>query len=152
MGQLRHWRQPGHSRLGKLCARWRRHRAPGSWAGPRPTMEKAVAVVADTWWRAKTALESLKIEWDEGPTAKASSTAFAEVLKAGLTASDAVVGNTVGDAPAALATATRKIEAVYSYPHQNHAGMEVMNATAGWTPERWQVWGPTQKVEGALCV
>ncbi len=113
--------------------------------------DSAVAVVADTWWRAKTALESLKIEWDEGPTAKASSTAFAEVLKAGLTASDAVVGNKVGDAPAALATATRKIEAVYSYPHQNHACMEVMNATARWTPERCEVWAPTQNGEGALA-
>ncbi len=113
--------------------------------------DSAVAVVADTWWRAKTALEALKIEWDEGPNAKASSAAFAEVLKAGLTANDAVVGNKVGDAPGAIAGAVRKIEATYSYPHQNHACMEVMNATARWTPSRCEVWAPTQNGEGALA-
>ncbi len=111
--------------------------------------DSAVAVVADTWWRAKTALDALKIEWDEGPNAKASSASFGETLKAGLDAKDAVVGNSVGDAPAAIASAARKIEAVYSYPHQNHACMEVMNATVKWTPEKCEVWVPTQNGEAA---
>ena len=75
--------------------------------------DSAVAVVADTWWRAKTALDALKIEWDEGPNAKLSSATFAEILRAGLEAKDAVVGNRIGDAPAAIAGAARKIEAVY---------------------------------------
>ena len=52
---------------------------------------------------------------------------------------------------AAIAGAARKIEAVYSYPHQNHATMEVMNATARWTPERCEVWTPTQNGEAALA-
>ena len=111
----------------------------------------AVAVVADTWWRAKSALDALKIEWDEGPNAKLSSASFAEVMKAGLTAKDAVIGSTAGDAPAAIANAVRKIEAVYSYPHQNHACMETMNATVRWTPERCEVWVPTQNGEAALA-
>ncbi len=111
--------------------------------------DSAVAVVADTWWRAKTALDALKIEWDEGPNAKVSSASFGETLKAGLDAKDAVVGNSVGDAPAAIASAARKIEAVYSYPHQNHACMEVMNATVKWTPEKCEVWVPTQNGEAA---
>ncbi len=91
----------------------------------------------------------MKIEWDEGPNAKASSAAFAEVLKAGLDAKDAVVGSTIGDAPAALAGAARKIEAVYSYPHQNHVCMETMNATVRYTPERCEVWVATQNGEAA---
>ena len=111
--------------------------------------DSAVAVVADTWWRAKTALDALKIEWDEGPNAKLSSTSFAEVLKAGLDAKDAVVGASIGDAPMAIAGAARKIEAVYSYPHQNHACMETMNATVRWTPDRCEVWVPTQNGEAA---
>jgi isoquinoline 1-oxidoreductase beta subunit len=111
----------------------------------------AVAVVADTWWHAKTALDAMPIEWDYGPNAGASSAKFAEVLKAGLDARDAVAGNDVGNARAALAAAPRRIEAVYSYPHQNHATMEVMNATVRWTPERCEVWTPTQNGEAALA-
>ena len=113
--------------------------------------DSAVAVVADTWWRAKTALDALKIEWDEGPHAKASSEAFAATLKAGLDAPEAAVGNQVGDTRAALASAARKIEAVYSYPHQNHATMETMNATVRWTPERCEVWTSTQNGEATLA-
>ncbi len=48
--------------------------------------DSAVAVVADTWWHAKTALDALPIEWDYGPNANASSAAFAAVMKAGLDA------------------------------------------------------------------
>ena len=113
--------------------------------------DSAVAVVADTWWRAKTALDALKIEWDEGPNAKLSSATFAEVMKAGLDAKDAVVGASIGDAPMAISTAARKIEAVYSYPHQNHACMETMNTTVRWTPERCEAWVPTQNGEAALA-
>jgi isoquinoline 1-oxidoreductase beta subunit len=53
--------------------------------------DSAVAVVADTWWHAKTALDALNIEWDFGPNAQVSSESFAQVLKAGLDAKDAVV-------------------------------------------------------------
>ena len=113
--------------------------------------DSAVAVVADTWWRAKTAVEALSIEWDLGPNAQASSASITEMLKGGLDAKDAVVGNSQGDAPAALASAARKIEAVYSYPYQSHSPMEPMNATARWTPERCEVWVPTQNAEASLA-
>jgi isoquinoline 1-oxidoreductase beta subunit len=113
--------------------------------------DSAVAVVADTWWHAKTALDALKIEWDEGPHASASSAAFAAVVRAGLDAPEAAVGNQLGDTRAALAGAARKIEAVYSYPHQNHATMETMNATARWTPQRCEVWTSTQNGEATLA-
>jgi isoquinoline 1-oxidoreductase beta subunit len=111
----------------------------------------AVAVIADTWWRAKTALDALPIEWDNGPNASISSANIAETLKAGLDAKEAVVGNENGDARAAIASAVRKVEAVYSYPYQNHAPMEPMNATARWTPERCEVWAPTQNGEAAFA-
>ncbi len=113
--------------------------------------DNAVAVVADTWWHAKTALDVLPIVWDEGANATASSAAFAAVLKAGLDAPEGVVGNSNGDARAALAAAPRKVEAVYAYPHQNHATMETMNATVRWTPTRCEVWTPTQNGEAALA-
>jgi isoquinoline 1-oxidoreductase subunit beta len=113
--------------------------------------DNAVAVVADHWWQAKTALDALPIVWDEGANAKASSAEFAKVLNAALDAPEAAVGNTKGDAKDALAKAARKVEAVYTYPHQNHATMEPMNATARWTPQRCEVWTPTQNGESALA-
>jgi isoquinoline 1-oxidoreductase beta subunit len=109
--------------------------------------ESGVAVVADTWWQAKTALDALPIVWDEGENAKVSSASIAEWLKAGLDAPDAFVGNKNGDAKDAISKAAKKVEAVYAYPYQNHAPMEPMNATALYTPDRCQVWGPTQNGE-----
>ncbi len=113
--------------------------------------DSAVAVVADTWWHAKTALDALPIEWDFGANAKLQQADTDAMLKAGLTAEQAAVGNSNGDAKAALASAARKIEAVYAYPHQNHATMEPMNATARWTAQRCEVWTPTQNGESALA-
>ncbi|MGB4116348.1 MAG: molybdopterin cofactor-binding domain-containing protein [Polaromonas sp.] len=113
--------------------------------------DSAVAVVADTWWRAKTALDALPIVWDNGPNEKVNSASIAAILKTGLDAPQAAVGNENGDAKAAIAASARKIEAVYSYPYQNHATMETMNATAKWTPTRCEVWCPTQNGEAALA-
>jgi isoquinoline 1-oxidoreductase beta subunit len=113
--------------------------------------ESAVAVVAQTWWQAKTALDALPITWDNGPNEKVSSASIAEFLKEGLTATNAVVGNKVGDALGAIAKAPRKHEAVYGYPYQNHATMEPMNATALWTEDKCTVWCPTQNGEAALA-
>jgi isoquinoline 1-oxidoreductase subunit beta len=113
--------------------------------------DSAVAVVADTWWQAKTALEALPIVWDEGPNAKVSSASIAEQLKAGLDAETKFVGNQQGDAKAAIAGAAKKVEAVYSYPFQNHATMEPMNATAVYTPDKCEVWTSSQNGEAALA-
>ncbi len=116
-----------------------------------PVGDSAVAVVADTWWRAKTALDALPIVWDEGQHANVTSESLAAWLKEGLDAPQAVVGNQNGDVKAAIAGAARTIEAVYSYPFQNHACMETMNATALYTPEKCEVWTPTQNGEAALA-
>ncbi|HEX9685989.1 MAG TPA: molybdopterin cofactor-binding domain-containing protein [Burkholderiales bacterium] len=113
--------------------------------------DSAVAVVADTWWHAKTALDALPVVWDEGPNAKVSSASIAAVLKAGLGAEQAFVGNQAGNAKAAIASAPSKIEAVYSYPFQNHACMEPMNATARYTPDKCEVWVPTQDGEASFA-
>jgi isoquinoline 1-oxidoreductase beta subunit len=113
--------------------------------------DTAVAVVADHWWNAKTALDKLPIVWDEGPNAKVSSESIAEMLKAGLDAEQGFVGNKAGDAKAALAGATKKVEAVYSYPYQNHVCMEPMNATARYTADKCEVWVPTQDGEASFA-
>ena len=116
-----------------------------------PVGETGVAVVADNFWNAKTALAALPIVWDEGPNAKVSSATIADMLKEGLDAEQAFVGHKAGDAKAALAGAAKVVEAVYSYPYQSHSPMEPMNTTALYTPEKCEVWCPTQSAEGVLA-
>jgi isoquinoline 1-oxidoreductase beta subunit len=112
----------------------------------------AVAVVADTWWHAKTALEALPIVWDEGANAKVSSESIAKWLAEGLDPSQqAFVGNENGDVKTALAGAAKKVEAVYNYPYQNHAQMEPLNATALYTADKCEVWCGTQNGEAAFA-
>lgn len=114
--------------------------------------DTAVAVVADTWWHAKSALDALPIVWDEGDNAKVSSESIAKWLAEGLDPSQAAfVGNQNGDAKAAIASAAKKVEAVYNYPYQNHACMEPLNATAIYTADKCEVWCGTQNGEAAFA-
>ena len=116
-----------------------------------PVGDTAVAVLADNFWNAKTALAALPIVWDEGPNTKVSSATIADMLKEGLDADQTFVGNKAGDAKAAIAGAAKVVEAVYSYPYQSHSPMEPMNATALYTPEKCEVWCPTQSSEAILA-
>ncbi len=117
----------------------------------------AVAVVADTWWRAKKALDRLPIEWDLGPNARVQQTDIEALVRSGLQADQAVDGLRQGQALSVLQSAKNRLEAVYAYPHQNHATMEPMNATALVTAGvdgqiiRCEVWTPTQNGEAALA-
>jgi isoquinoline 1-oxidoreductase beta subunit len=113
--------------------------------------DRTVAVVADTWWRAKKGLEALPIVWDEGPNATRSSASIAAQLKDGLEAPQAYAFRKEGDAPAAIAAAAKKVEATYSTPFLAHACMEPMNATVRYTPERAEAWVSSQNVEAALA-
>jgi len=113
--------------------------------------ESGIAVVADTFWHAKTAVDAVNITWDAGENGKVSSASIGAWLKEGLDAEQAFVGNANGDAKVALASAAKKVEAVYAYPYQNHAPMEPMNATALYTADRCEVWCPTQNGEAAFA-
>ena len=113
--------------------------------------DSAVAVVADTWWRAKKGLDALPIVWDEGPNASVSSATIAEHLKEGLTATATNGERQNGDAVKAIAGAAKRIEAVYSTPFLAHACMETMNATVRLGADRAEVWVPTQNAEASLA-
>src|SRR5690606_5151593 len=113
--------------------------------------DDAVAVVADTWWRAHTALNALPVEWDEGPNAEIGMPEIHAMLDEGLTAEEAFIGNQHGDVDAAIAEAAQVVEATYHYPYQHHATMEPMNTTALWTEDKCEVWTATQNAEAALA-
>src|ERR1700760_2690908 len=73
--------------------------------------DNAVAVVADTWWHAKTALDAMPIVWDEGDNARVTSATIAKWLDEGLDDSQpAYIGNQNGDAKAVLKTAVKTVE------------------------------------------
>jgi isoquinoline 1-oxidoreductase subunit beta len=113
--------------------------------------DSTVAVVADTWWRAKSALEALPIVWDEGPGAAQSSATIAGHLEAGLAAKDAYAFRKEGNAVGAIQGAAKKIEAVYSTPFLAHATMEPMNCTVKLSADRAECWVPTQNSEASLA-
>ena len=113
--------------------------------------DSTVAVVADTWWHAKTALDALPIVWDEGGGATQSSATIAAHLQEGLTATSAYAGRREGDALKAIEGAAKRVEATYGTPFLAHATMEPMNCTARVTPDRVEVWLPTQNAEASLA-
>ena len=117
--------------------------------------DHSVVVVADKFYFAKTALAALPIVWDEGPNAKVNSTDIAALLKEGLSAKDAGVGNQHGDVEAGFAKAARVIEADYGTPFLNHATLEPMNCTALYInadgAESIEVWAPTQNGDATLA-
>ncbi|WP_348272948.1 molybdopterin cofactor-binding domain-containing protein [Mesorhizobium sp. YR577] len=110
----------------------------------------AVAVVADRWWQAKTALDALEIDWDPGPHAAVSDATISDRLKEGLDDERGYVGTEVGEALSAIENSERVITADYSYPYQAHAAMEPINATVLYTPERCEIWAPTQHAGACL--
>jgi isoquinoline 1-oxidoreductase subunit beta len=114
-------------------------------------LPNAVAVVADSWWQAKQAIDVLPVTWDEGQNGSVSSASIAELLRGGLAAPEAAVVRKDGDVEAALAKAAKRIEAEYGAPYLAHATMEPQNCTAHVTSDKVEVWAPTQSGEGALA-
>jgi isoquinoline 1-oxidoreductase beta subunit len=113
--------------------------------------DNAVAVVADTWWQAQSALLKLPIVWDEKGNGAVNSAAIAARIKEGLDAKEALLGQQHGDVQAALAGAARKIEAVYGTPFLDHACMEPMNCTAKVEGDKVEIWVPSQNGDASLA-
>jgi isoquinoline 1-oxidoreductase beta subunit len=113
--------------------------------------DNAVAVVADKFYQAKTALARLPIVWDEAGNGRVSSETIAVVLRDGLDAPQANVGLKQGDTDAAFGQAARKLEAVYGTPFVNHATLEPMNCTAKVTGDLVEIWVPSQNGEASMA-
>jgi isoquinoline 1-oxidoreductase subunit beta len=109
-----------------------------------------IAVVANSFWRAKTALEVMPITWDFGAHANANSEAFRKAFREALD-KPGVVANEKGDALTAIKAAAKVVEADYEVPYLAHACMEPMNCTAQVTPQRVDVWVGTQNPEAVMA-
>ena len=114
-------------------------------------MPDAIAVVADSWWRAKRALDALPVEWDARGNDRVSSASVAEVVRSGLDAEKSQVGRSDGDVAAGLQQAVRRVEADYEVPFLAHATMEPQTCTAHFKNGRVEVWAPTQDPMTALA-
>jgi isoquinoline 1-oxidoreductase beta subunit len=112
-------------------------------------LASGVAVVADSWWRAKTAIDAMPIEWDAGPNAGQGSKELFDSYFAKLDAKGPLPVDE-GDADAAFSSAAKVIEADYRAPHQAHATMEPPNCTARVTADKVEVWFGTQQPDVAL--
>ena len=110
----------------------------------------AVAVVANSWWRAKRALEALPVAWDTRGNEAVSSAGIAAMVRAALDEKKSQVGRADGDVEAGLQRAVRRIEADYVVPFLAHATMEPQNCTAHVKDGRVEVWVPTQGATTAL--
>jgi isoquinoline 1-oxidoreductase subunit beta len=111
----------------------------------------AVAVVADSWWRAQRAVEALPVVWDMHGNDSVSSATIAELVRSALDEKTAQVGRSDGDVEAALQQAVRRIEADYAVPFLAHATMEPQNCTARVKDGKVEVWAPTQGAMTALA-
>lgn len=109
-----------------------------------------VAVVADSFWRAKTARDTVSVIWDEGAVAALDhQNILAANLKAAETAKVLPIGKPVGDVAGAMKNAVKVIEAQYISPMQAHAPLEPMNFTADFKNGKCLLVGPTQFQQGA---
>jgi isoquinoline 1-oxidoreductase beta subunit len=103
-----------------------------------------VAIVADSWWTASKARKTLKVVWDEGPTASQSSAGFAAraIELSGQPGGKSLRAD--GDTNAALTGAAKVVEAAYAYPFLAHATLEPQNCTADVRGGKAEIWAPTQ--------
>jgi isoquinoline 1-oxidoreductase beta subunit len=108
-----------------------------------------VAVVADSWWRAKTALDAMPIQWDYGRFAGVSSADLYKECFASFERPGKTLVN-VGDIDAGFAKAAKLIEATYQLPYLSHFCMEPGNATATVTANRAELWCGDQVPDRAL--
>ena len=113
-------------------------------------MDDAVAVVADRYWRAKTALDLLKPVWAPGANAAVDSAQLDKAYRDALDGPMVSVKND-GDAKATLAgPGVKTVEALYEVPYLAHAPMEPMNCTVKLAPDRVDVWIGTQSPMAVL--
>jgi isoquinoline 1-oxidoreductase beta subunit len=118
----------------------------------QPDLQDAVAVVADSWYRAKTALELLPIEWDFGDSAETSTEGYYAEGHKLMEQKGLISGKEDPQAAEMVASAKKVVTASYQRPFETHARMEPINATVHVQGDRVDVWSPTQDQSAAITL
>lgn len=103
-----------------------------------------VAIVADSWWQAKTAREKLEVQWNEGATATQNSAGFAAKAEELRAQPPQFSIRQDGDVDGVIASAAKTAEGFYSYPFIAHAPLEPQNCTAHWQNGKIEIWSNSQ--------
>lgn len=107
------------------------------------SLAPGVAIVADTYWAARSARQRLRVTWADHPTAAQSSAAFRARATELFAQPPQRELRRDGDTAAAMAGAT-VVEAEYEYPFIAHAPLEPQNCTAVFRDGKFEIWAPTQ--------
>ena len=114
-------------------------------------VEGGVAVVAEHYWQARTAVHALPIDWDKGAGAGTSTAEWQREFMEALDGEGAVA-HEQGDSAGAFETAASRMEADYAAPYLAHACMEPLNCTVHVQEDRVDIWTGAQNPESVLAV
>lgn len=107
------------------------------------TISRGVAIVADSYWTALKARDSLKITWDESSAEKRGTAALFAEYKA-LAKTPGVMAREEGDVNAALQSANQTISAEFEFPYLAHAPMEPLDCVVQVREGEAEIWAGCQ--------
>src|SRR5215467_1497594 len=128
-----------------------------------------IAVVGETYWQAKSALDALNVSFNEGPAAAISSSSLRDDYRRAMEGNEWLLVHAEGNADAlhhdypnvpldkntvptiSSNTVRRTYPTIYSQEYESqflaHATMEPMNCTARVAGDTVEIWAPTQGQE-----
>lgn len=115
-------------------------------------IHSGVAIVADSYWEARKAANSMEVQWHKGPLAGLDSNKIRSEHKKALLEGEAHFAVEEGDIDSSFAEATQLVEAEYAAPFLAHTTMEPQNATALVQGEQCEMWLPSQAPDIARAV
>jgi isoquinoline 1-oxidoreductase subunit beta len=115
-----------------------------------PVRDMGIAVLADSWWQARKAMDAVSIKWETGWGYGLSTESIRSAFVGALGAGDVAIGQTLGDVEAVLSTSGPVLTADYEVPYLAHTTMEPQTCAAHVVHGRAEIWAPTQNGEGTL--